>query len=37
LLLVGAKAFPIDGIQGMVAVRFYRAVLAWDALVTELR
>jgi hypothetical protein len=37
LLLVGARAFPLDGIQGMAAVRFYRAVLAWDALVTELR
>jgi hypothetical protein len=36
LLLVGAKMFPLD-IQRMAAVRFYRAVLAWDALVTELR
>lgn len=37
LLRVGAKTFPPGDINGMPAVRFYRAVLGWDALVTELR
>jgi hypothetical protein len=37
LLLVGAKVFPLGEARGMVAVRFYSALLAWDALVMELR
>jgi len=37
LLLVGAKVFPIGVVRDLAAVRFYSAVLAWDALVTGLR
>jgi hypothetical protein len=37
LLHVGATAFPLDDARGMAAERFYRGVLAWDALITQLR
>lgn len=37
LLQVGATAFPLDDATGMAAEPFYRAVLAWDALITQLR